>query len=77
MDRSIAIQKLGELEKLRGQHDQTVRCRVIDLMYSSDTSKKTATERFLETEIIRVQSIIELSFIDDKDERSAWLSSLK
>ena len=44
-------EKLEELKALRGQHDQKVRCRVIEVLYG--TGGETA--RFLEAEIARLE----------------------
>ncbi len=67
MDLTIATQKLAALEALRGQHDQTMRCRVIDIVYGPSTSRQTATERFLEAEIIRLKRAIDTSTVGAAD----------
>lgn len=40
------IDKLKQLEALEGQHDQTVRCKVVEILYGPSTDEQTMTEKF-------------------------------
>lgn len=40
------IEKLKQLEALEGQHDQTVRCKVVEILYGPSTDEQTMTEKF-------------------------------
>ena len=45
-------EKLKALEALRGEHDQTIRCGVIRILYEPlATAKRNETNTFLEAEI--------------------------
>jgi hypothetical protein len=43
---AVLIEKLKQLEALEGQHDQTVRTKVVEILYGPSTDEQTMTERF-------------------------------
>jgi hypothetical protein len=58
MDLKEAKLKLAALKALRGQHDQKIRCGVIDIVYGPTTTQRPVTLRFLETEIHKFELIV-------------------
>jgi len=57
---------LIRLKHLRGAHDQTMRTQTIEIVYGGDPNRAgpTATERFLESEIARLEHKIRLREIE-------------
>jgi len=54
----VVNQKIAKLESLRGKHDQTVRCGVIEVIYGSQKVRgKTPTDWFLEDQIAEARNV--------------------
>jgi hypothetical protein len=50
------VEKIGRLKELRGKHDQTMRCGVIDVLYRDQIGRwNTVTEAFLEDAILMLE----------------------
>ena len=59
------IAKLKQLEHLAGQHDQTVRTRVVEILYGPSTDEQTMTEKFRLAAIEFISIEIEASMSDE------------